>query len=316
MNLLYFLFIIVALFVSALIYFKIAEQYNIIDRPNERSSHKGVVLRGGGVIFVIGVILYYLLFGFSHSWFFWGLILISFISLMDDVVGVPSRYRIVVHFIAMLLMFTDCGFYSIPWYYTLVALVVGTGIINAYNFMDGINGITGGYTLVVVASFWFINNYITDFIDNNFLYSTGFALLVFNFFNFRTRARCFAGDVGSVSIAFIVVFLLGRLIIVTGNFLWLTLLLLYGIDTVFTIIYRLYRRENIFEAHRLHLYQLLANEHKIPHPVVSLIYMITQAIVSIIFIQSPTIWTLLSLAIPAGCCWLFLRLSQVKEISK
>ncbi|MDZ4058873.1 MAG: glycosyltransferase family 4 protein [Bacteroidales bacterium] len=264
------------LLAAILVYFRVANRFNIIDKPNERSSHKRITLRGGGVVFFFGVVLYMLFYGFEYPLFFIGLVAIAVVSFLDDVVTVNSRYRIVVHFVAMFLMFYDCGFYSLPWYYTLFALIVSTGIINAYNFMDGINGITGGYSLVVVASFWAINNYRFSFVDNNLLYVVGLSILVFNFFNFRRRARCFAGDVGSVSIAFIVVFLLGKLMVESGDFSYIIVLLLYGVDSVLTIVHRLMLRENIFEAHRKHFYQIMSNELQIPHTTVSLLYMGTQ----------------------------------------
>lgn len=191
---------------SILAYFKIADHYNIINKPNQRSSHKHITLRGGGIVFNIGAILYFFFYEFNYPLFELGLTLIAIISFLDDIKTVNSKVRILVHFSAMLLMFYDCGLFSLPWYFTIAALIVSTGIINAYNFMDGINGITGGYSFVVMAFFWYINNYITTFIDNNLVYIISLSLIVFNFFNFRNRAKCFAGDVGAVSIAFIIVF--------------------------------------------------------------------------------------------------------------
>jgi len=151
--------------------------------------------------------------------------------------------------------------------------------LNAYNFMDGINGITGGYSLLVAGALLYINVYQVSFVDNDFLYILLIALFVFSFFNFRTKAKCFAGDVGSVSIAFILVFLLGLLVIRTGDFSYLVLLSVYGVDTVLTITHRLILKENILQPHRKHVYQLMANELKIPHVFVSLIYILLQAMV-------------------------------------
>lgn len=107
------------------------------------------------------------------------------------------------------------------------------------------------------------------------------AVLVFSFFNFRKQARCFAGDVGSVSIAFVILFLIGSLIIKTENFSWLVLLAVYGVDSVLTIIHRLMLHENIGLPHRKHLYQIMANELRIPHVTVSLVYMIAQFVIII-----------------------------------
>ncbi|MDD4761997.1 MAG: UDP-GlcNAc--UDP-phosphate GlcNAc-1-phosphate transferase, partial [Candidatus Pacebacteria bacterium] len=166
-----------------------------------------------------------------------------------------------------------------PWYFSVIALILSTGIINAYNFMDGINGITGGYSLVSMASFWYVNNFITLFIDNDLIYVVSLSLVIFNYFNFRKRAKCFAGDVGSVSIAFIIVFILGKLIVKTNDFTYIIILLIYGVDTILTIVHRLILKENIFVAHRKHLYQIMSNELHIPHIYVSIAYMLVQAAV-------------------------------------
>lgn len=266
---------------SILAYFKIADNYNIIDKPNDRSSHKYITLRGGGIIFYIGALLYFLFYGFSYPLFALGLTLIAIISFLDDIKTVNSKVRILVHFSAMFLMFYDCGLYSLPWYFILTALIVSTGMINAYNFMDGINGITGGYSLVIMASFWYINNIIIFFIDNNLIYVISLSLLVFNFFNFRKKAKCFAGDVGSVSIAFIIVFLLSKLIVQTQDLTYIIILLIYGVDSILTIIHRLILKENIFAAHRKHMYQIMSNELQIRQTYVSIIYMTAQGIVMI-----------------------------------
>jgi UDP-N-acetylmuramyl pentapeptide phosphotransferase/UDP-N-acetylglucosamine-1-phosphate transferase len=153
------------------------------------------------------------------------------------------------------------------------------GIINAFNFMDGINGMTGGYSIVILAGLGYVNLFQTEFVDQNLINVVFISLLVFNFFNFRTKAKCFAGDVGSVSISFIIVFMLGLLILKTSNVIWLIFLAVYGVDSVLTIFYRLYLRENIFQPHRKHLYQLLVNELGISHITISTLYMIFQALI-------------------------------------
>ena len=121
-------------------------------------------------------------------------------------------------------------------------------------------------------------------VNADFIYTVICSVLVFCFFNFRKRAKCFAGDVGSVSIAFILLFLIGRLIIQTGDFSWIVLLSVYGVDSVLTIIHRLMLHENIGLPHRKHMYQIMANELKVPHVVVSSIYMAVQAIIVVGYI--------------------------------
>ena len=277
----YYLIVLVLLFLAELFYFYIADKYNIIDNPNERSSHTRITLRGGGIIFYFGVLAYFLTNHFEYPWFMLALTLVTLISFIDDIRSTSQALRLVFHFSAMGLMFYQWGLFSLPWWTILVALIICTGIINAYNFMDGINGITGGYSLVILGALAFINHSVVSFVEPDLIYTMLCAVLVFNFFNFRKRAKCFAGDVGAVSIAFTILFLIGRLIIQTGDFSWIVLLVVYGIDSVLTIVHRLMLHENIGLPHRKHMYQIMANELRMPHVVVALIYMMMQAIVVI-----------------------------------
>ena len=283
----YYLMILVLLFLVELLYFRIADKCNIIDKPNERSSHTRITLRGGGIIFYLGALVYFLTNHFEYPWFILALTLITFISFVDDIRSSSQVLRLVFDFTAMALMFYEWGLFSLAWWTVFVALIVCTGIINAYNFMDGINGITGGYSLIVLLALAFVNMQMVHFVEGYLIYTMLCAVLVFNFFNFRKKAKCFAGDVGSVSIAFVVLFLVGKLIIRTENFSWIVLLAVYGVDSVLTIIHRLMLHENIGLPHRKHLYQLMANELKIPHVVVSLIYMMSQAVIIVGYLLIP-----------------------------
>ena len=283
-----YIFLFLALVGIELLYFKIADKYNIIDRPNERSSHTRITLRGGGIIFYFGALAYFLTNQFEYPWFMLALTLVAFISFVDDVKSVKQGIRLSFHFSAMALMFGQWGLFSLGWGWLLLALVVCTGIINAYNFMDGINGITGGYSLVVLAALAYVDEVLVPFVEADLIYTVMMAVVVFCFFNFRRKARCFAGDVGSVSIAFILLFLLGKLVIETGDLSWIVLLVVYGVDSVLTIIHRLMLHENIGLPHRKHLYQLMANELKIPHVMVSLIYMAVQGAIIIGYLLCPS----------------------------
>jgi len=283
-----YIFLLILLFAVELLYFLIADHFNIIDKPNQRSSHTSITLRGGGVIFYIGILLYFLIEGFQYPWFFAGLTMISVISFADDIKPRSSKVRLAVHFVSMALMFYQWNLFELPWYYTFISLVFCTGILNAYNFMDGINGITGGYSLAVIGALWYINSYQTNFIDTNFLYYLILSILVFNFFNFRRKAKCFAGDVGAISIAFIIVYLLGLLIIKTHDFSYIILLAMYGVDSILTIIHRIILKENIFEPHRKHVYQIMANELKIPHVIVSTFYALSQVLIVVGFLYFKT----------------------------
>ena len=252
-----------------------------------RSSHTTITLRGGGIIFLLGIWLEAAFYGLNYPWFLVGVSLVSIISFIDDMRPIPNRIRLMVQFTAMLMMFYQLGMLQPElWYVILIALVICVGIINAYNFMDGINGITGGYSLAVLLPLIYVNNQL-HFMSNNFLIVAAMSAVVFCIFNFRTKAKCFAGDVGSICMAFIVVFALAKLMLHTEDFTYIIFLALYGVDTVLTIIHRLMLHENIGDAHRKHTYQLMCNELKLPHVLVSCIYMLFQLLVSFGLILLP-----------------------------
>lgn len=269
-----------------LIYFRIADKFNIIDKPNERSSHKTIVLRGGGVIFTIGLWIWSIVFGFQYPWLLAGVTLAAGISFVDDIHSLPDSLRLVVQFTAMFLVFQEIGLLHWEmWWVIPIALIVAVGGTNIFNFMDGINGITAGYSLAMLIPITIANRDMT-FVEESYLIVAIIGVLVFSLFNFRPRgkAKCFAGDVGSIGMALILVFCVGRLMLVTGDITWIVLFLVYGVDGVLTICHRIMLHENLGQAHRKHAYQLMANELKMSHVTVSLIYMGLQLAVSLGFI--------------------------------
>ena len=272
------------LLIIELIYFRVAERFNIIDKPNARSLHTDVTIRGGGIIFLVSVLFYFIYSNFEYPFFFLGITTIGIISFLDDIFTLPNRYRLPFQFMAIGLVLYQLYFFQYPLWVHFIMLIVGVGIINAYNFMDGINGMTGGYSTVVVGALWFANNCYIKFVENDFLIFTLLGLTVFNYFNFRTKARCFAGDVGSISIAVIILFLLLKLILQEQNLIYILFLSVYGVDSVLTIIHRLFLKENIFKAHRLHLFQVLVHNLKVPHLLMSSTYMLIQGIICSIVI--------------------------------
>jgi len=201
-----------------------------------------------------------------------GMLLVSIISFWDDVVELPRKLRLLIHITAVsALLYTVHASLPSLWLLPVLYILI-IGIINAYNFMDGINGITGLYSLIVILSLAYLNEYQVSFTDSAFIMTAGLACLVFLFFNFRKKARCFAGDVGSVSIGFWICALLLMVILKTQELKYILFLAVYGVDAVLTIIHRLLLKQNIFDAHRFHFYQLMANEGKMPHLWVSGIY--------------------------------------------
>lgn len=305
-----YIIIAVLLLVLELCYFKIADRYNIIDKPNLRSSHSSITIRGGGIIFLLGAWLYAAFYGVHNLSFLLGVSMIGIISLVDDICSVKNSVRLLIQFAAMGLMFYSWGILNVDdWWMLLLALVFCTGIINAYNFMDGINGITGGYSIAMLVPLLLANRQI-GYTDENFIVVALISVVVFCLFNFRTKARCFAGDVGSVTIAFIILYFLGLLIITTGDLWYLVFIVVYGVDSVLTICHRIMLKENITQPHRKHAYQLMANELKLPHVTVSSIYMVAQLIISLgaIYLKIDKWWYFAGVCVVLGVSYILFKM--------
>jgi len=267
------------LYILELFYFKIARYFNITDKPNGRSSHEAPTLRGGGIIFPVSVLLYFIVFGFKYYFFAIGLLALAMVSFADDIKHQRRRLRVVVQLISVLLLLRQTGLPTESLFLWIAAAIVITGMLNVYNFMDGVNGITACYSFTVMAALYILNKQLYIF-DEQLLICLAIGNLVFTLFNFRKHARCFAGDVGSISMAHILLFLTAWCIVVTSNLLFILFYALYIVDAMLTIIHRLYKKENIFEPHRQHLFQYLANEKKIPQLAVSVIYMLIQFVIN------------------------------------
>ena len=324
--------VFLVLFVLELIYFKIADRYNIIDKPNHRSAHTEITLRGGGIVFPIAFLLFFMISTWgklvhlpihdqaaeNHNYLLFGigLLLLCTISFLDDLYDLSSKIRIVFHIISVsfLLAFVN-AFILLPLWSIPVLYILIIGILNAYNFMDGINGITGLYSLVALLSLLYVNQNMVSFVDRDFIIYPVLACLVFLFFNFRKKAKCFMGDIGSMGIAFWVVALIGLLMMKTGEIKWILFLAVYGVEVIFTILERLKLKENIFEAHRRHLYQLLANEKKISHLKISALYAAVQLIVNavVIFSNLPQNVIFVIVLLPALIFYLYTKLTIKKQ---
>lgn len=308
-----YLIITVLLLVAELFYFRIADRFNIIDKPNQRSSHSSIVLRGGGIIFVLGLWIWAAFFGFQNIWFLIAVTLVAGISFIDDIHSLPDSVRLVAQFAAMALMFYQLDIlHWNMWWIILIAMIVCVGASNIINFMDGINGITGAYALASLLPLFLLNKQI-GFTDESLILVVTLADLVFCYFNFRPKgkAKCFAGDVGSIGVAYILLFLIGSLILATGDVTYLIFLLVYGVDGCLTIVHRILLHENLGEAHRKHAYQLMANELKIGHVKVASFYALLQFAVSLGFIYlCPMLSTATELSLVAWH-WIYLAAALV-----
>ena len=282
MNLLVYVVITVLLAGAQVGYLRLARHFGIIDQPNERSSHTDLTtVRGGGILFYMAELGAFLYSGFTYPYFFAGLTLVAAVSFMDDLRPLSNRYRLMGQFAGIALLLHETGMANEIWAATGL-LIVGVGILNAWNFMDGINGMTAWYGIVCIGTLWFWQSQLQLPETDVFLPFAFIALLLFSFVNARRRAVCFAGDVGSVSIAFITLLALMQIVVSTKTYLPVLLLAVYGVDTILTILHRLYLRQPVFRAHRLHLFQLLVDKLNWPHLRVSALYALIQLAINLL----------------------------------
>ncbi|HSD07341.1 UDP-GlcNAc--UDP-phosphate GlcNAc-1-phosphate transferase [Flavobacterium sp.] len=307
---LFFLFIIVEL-----LYFKIADHFNIIDKPNSRSSHTSITLRGGGIIFPVGI-LTACLFGYVSWAIALAIILVAIVSFIDDIRPLSQLPRFAAHIVAIGLVFYDLVLFSQAIWLLPIIFILMIGWVNAFNFMDGINGITVLYAFVTILSFSFLE---INKESLPLLITMGLSCCAFGFFNVRKKAKTFAGDVGSISMALFLGYFMLKTILESGQFGYILFLSVYGIDAVITIFVRIKKKENILLPHRSHLYQYLANELGYSHIVVSLLYSGIQLLVNILVIYLQRIdalsfLTVVSILLFQILFYLWIRNRAVKKI--
>jgi UDP-N-acetylmuramyl pentapeptide phosphotransferase/UDP-N-acetylglucosamine-1-phosphate transferase len=281
------------LFVFELAYLLLAKQFGIVDVPHHQSSHTGAIMRGGGIVFYVAYFLWFILSGYQYPMIFAGLTIMAATSFADDIHSISPKVRLVLQFVAMVVMFYETHVFNLPLQPLLLLSVACVGAINIYNFMDGINGLTGGYSIVVLLSLLYVNHFQIEFVDNDLLIYVLMADLIFCLLNFRNHAKCFAGDVGSLSMGFIIIFLLLKLMFKAGHMHWIAFVAVYLVDGGLTIIHRIMLKENILRPHKKHAYQIMANELKISHLKVSLFYMGLQTVCCAWFFFAPSNTTMI-----------------------
>ena len=291
--------IFIILFVLEIAYISFARKNGIVALPNERSSHRSEVVSGGGIIFFFALLVWWIWNGFAGWSAITAFALLALVSFVDDMREVAVRVRLAVQFIAVALLVWSTGMMPESVGLWLVAIVAGVGMINAFNFMDGINGGLGSYALVLFLACAYINLYVyPDFVPDNMPLVMVMACVVFIIFNFRKSAVCFSGDVGSIVAGAVSFYILLRLILVTGNPGWLVLVAVYGVDVILTLCRRLLRRQNIFRAHRMHAYQLACNELGRSHLAVACFIVLLQILIDI----PPVLWGIDSFSYLIAVC--------------
>jgi UDP-GlcNAc:undecaprenyl-phosphate/decaprenyl-phosphate GlcNAc-1-phosphate transferase len=281
-----YILVSILLAVLSYVYLRLAKKFKIIDKPNDRNAHTKTTVRGGGIIFPIAILLNFFFNDFQYPYFVLGIFLIAIISFLDDMHNLSVRIRFPFQFIAVFLILYQVGgdLSSVPLFVLFVCM--GIGIINMFNFMDGINGMTGIYSLVVLSGLFFIN-LNEHLVHDDLILFPAISVLIFGFYNFRKTALFFAGDIGSITMGAFIFFIGLLFAIKLSSPLMLLLVIVYGADTGCTFLYRkLCTNENVFAPHKHHIYQKLVDVKKISHLKVAAAYAVVQLVVNVIIYKT------------------------------
>lgn len=300
---------------GAAVFLKLAHKYGLQDHPVGRSSHRQPTVTGMGVIIMLAFIMY--LFWQPYELpplFVMGFLLLTTVSLIDDIYFLKHSLRLAfqilgVSMIVLQLPFQSQGLEIVAL--GIAAVIFGVGVLNAYNFMDGINGMLTLHAILLLSCMFYLNESLLDkeghrilFTNSAFILSIMIPLFVFGFFNIRKNALAFMGDVGSIGISFIIIYLMYSLVLTTGNYIYLLLFATFGADAGLTVCYKLILRENIFVPHRDFLFKKLVHLAKKPHLTVSFAYFFVQMFLNVLIIvafpKTPKLSTQLSVLF-IGC---------------
>ena len=253
---------------------------NLVDIPNQRSSHSVVTPHGGGLAIVLMFQLTLIVLtcnGDLNSSSLWLYLvagsLIAALGLLDDIYHIPARWRLLIHFAASafaiywiggLPQLLIAGYLLDPgWLGQIGAVIFLVWLLNLYNFMDGIDGIAGIEAVTVciggVVIYWWFGSPDNQWIPPLILMA---ATLGFLFWNFP-RAQIFMGDAGSASIGLIIGLFAIQAGWVAPELLWSWVVLLgaFIVDASVTLIRRVMRGDKFYEAHRSHAYQYASRKY-------------------------------------------------------
>lgn len=311
----YFVFaIVIALLEIGIIF--LLKKIEVADIPTDRSSHTIPTPRGGGIIFPIACIYWFITTEQQQWLFLTGVIALAIISFWDDIKSINPGVRFAVQLVSVACILVQTIYANWNILLLIFTLIVCLSFINAFNFMDGINGITGVYSLVALGSLLYVNESIVAYTSSELILLIIISVVVFLFFNFRNKALIFAGDVGSIVLAFVLIYLTLALINVSDDLRFVFFFLVYGIETFFTIIQRLLQGDIITKPHRKHLYQILVNEYGCSHLLISACYGILQLLINFIIIRIPLTWfELIAFLFIFSFFYTFLKYYLIKKLS-
>jgi len=321
-----FLLLTLLSYISVIYIRRLALEHQILDHPNERSSHSIPMPRGGGLAIVFLVLITSVGVANQIQWersliyIVLGAIL-AVVGWRDDLLSLSPNYRFLVQGLVAIISILGLGYFKvvrIPLLGQIDLGVIGIGItflwivglINAYNFMDGIDGMAGGVA-VVAGLGWMI---LSSNVHNPFVFwvalaiaATSLGFLAHNW----PPAKIFMGDVASTFLGYSFAVLPLLSASQSGDALTVGTLLMWTVimDTFVTFLRRLIKGENVFSGHRLHLFQqLVLGGYK--HATISSLYIFLTFLAGLlsyewshgdqiapllIFLGLPLIWILLSM---------------------
>ena len=280
---------LISLLLSITTVYLVKQQFQtvLIDIPNDRSSHTQPTPRGGGLGFIVAFAATSLIYAYQAQitpdtlWWWSVLLPLAIIGICDDRWSLPSKWRYLVQLITASIAVWHFTPFPQPWLAPLgtsgeilaiVFTIIGmTAIVNFYNFMDGLDGLVGGVATIQIA-------FLAFYTHQPILWLLAAAIAGFLVWNWAP-AKIFMGDAGSTFLgAVVAIALLNQPTHTAHNWTAFVITLPLLADAVYTLTRRLIQRENIFQAHRSHLYQRL-QQSGLAHSTVASIYVgVTMAI--------------------------------------
>lgn len=257
----------------------------LLDIPNDRSSHTQPTPRGGGLGFIIAfaMLVPFVLPVATLLPLYLTLIPLVVVGLIDDKQGVTSKVRYLVQFLTASIAIRFLGSFAQPWFTSfglsgqviavILTLVAFTAIINFYNFMDGLDGLVGGCSFVQIS-------FLAIYLHQPHLWILSAAILGFLYWNW-SPAKIFMGDCGSTFLGAVIAFNLISVKDPVSAWSALAIILPLVTDAIYTLARRLLKKENIFQAHRSHLYQRL-QQTGIGHSTVASLYIAVNLVIGLL----------------------------------
>ncbi len=280
-----YLYVILLLVAAEMLFLLLARRSGFVEvKYREAGADTRKPLKGAGIIFWVAALLYAI---FNPSefawWFFGGITLVAAVGFWDDARIASTWARLILHLAAASIAFHVTGvFEEITWWNVVVAYVGFIGVLYTFKFMDDAHGMTGLYSLSVLLPLLFINHYTETLTGEDFLAYPILAASVFLVFNLGKRSV--TGDVGSLSVGFWITTALIMLITETGDWIWIGLVMVHGVDTIMTMGHRTFLRKPLLKREKLHFYQVMTNELRLDERLVSIVYTVIQLGISALLI--------------------------------